>query len=115
MSFSKIFAKLGSDMKKPDAVTVISRANFQEKVWPLAVSELLYVGPATTRRLMSMNVMTIGDLAKADPELIRSRLGSWMRFQICWIAQKMTATRWWSSPGFSRRFTPSKSCSRKSS
>ena len=75
VSFSKIFAKLGSDMKKPDAVTVISRANFQEKVWPLAVSELLYVGPATTRRLMSMNVMTIGDLAKADPELIRSRLG----------------------------------------
>lgn len=75
VSFSKIFAKLGSNMKKPDAVTVISRANFQEKVWPLAVSELLYVGPATTRRLMSMNVMTIGDLAKADPELIRSRLG----------------------------------------
>lgn len=75
VSFSKIFAKLGSDMKKPDAVTVISRANFQGKVWPLAVSELLYVGPATTRRLMSMNVMTIGDLAKADPELIRSRLG----------------------------------------
>ena len=75
VSFSKIFAKLGSDMKKPDAVTVVSRANFREKIWPLAVSELLYVGPATTRRLVSMKVMTLGDLAKADPELIRSPPG----------------------------------------
>ena len=49
VSFSKIFAKLGSDMKKPDAVTVISKGNYQDKVWSLPVSELLYVGPATTR------------------------------------------------------------------
>lgn len=75
VSFSKIFAKLGSDMKKPDAVTVISRENFREKVWPLAVSELLYVGPATTRKLTDMNVLTIGDLAQMDPELLRYRLG----------------------------------------
>ncbi len=75
VSFSKIFAKLGSDMKKPDAVTVISKANYQEKVWPLAVSELLYVGAATTKKLVMMNVRTIGDLARSDPELIRSKLG----------------------------------------
>ncbi len=75
VSHSKIFAKLGSDMKKPDAVTVISRENYREKVWPLPVSELLYVGPATTRKLRAMNVQTIGALAQADPELLRGRLG----------------------------------------
>ena len=75
VSFSKIFAKLGSDMKKPDAVTVISRENYREKVWSLPVSELLYVGPATTRKLMNLNVNTIGDLANMDPELLRNKLG----------------------------------------
>lgn len=75
VSFSKIFAKLGSDMKKPDAVTIISRANYRDKVWPLPVSELLYVGPATTCKLMALNLHTIGDLADCDPELLRSRLG----------------------------------------
>ena len=75
VSFSKIFAKLGSDMKKPDAVTVISPGNFREKVWPLPVSELLYVGPATTKKLMNMNILTIGDLARCEPELLRAHLG----------------------------------------
>src|SRR5699024_5723522 len=75
VSHSKIFAKLGSDMKKPDAVTVISRENYRAKVWPLPVSELLYVGPATTRKLRAMNVQTIGARAQADPELLRGRLG----------------------------------------
>ncbi|MGN1249024.1 MAG: DNA polymerase IV, partial [Candidatus Spyradocola sp.] len=75
VSFSKIFAKLGSDMKKPDAVTVISPGNYREKVWPLPVSELLYVGPATTKKLMNMNILTIGDLARCEPELLRAHLG----------------------------------------
>lgn len=75
VSFSKIFAKLGSDMKKPDAVTAISKSNYREKVWPLPVSELLYVGRATTRRLVNMNIHTIGDLANCDPELLRRWLG----------------------------------------
>jgi len=75
VSFSKIFAKLGSDMKKPDAVTVISEHNYRDKVWPLPVSELLYVGPATTKKLIMMNVRTIGDLAITDPELLRFKLG----------------------------------------
>lgn len=75
VSFSKIFAKLGSDMKKPDAVTAISKENYPEKVWPLPVSELLYVGRATTRRLVNMNIHTIGDLANCDPELLRRWLG----------------------------------------
>lgn len=75
VSFSKIFAKLGSDMKKPDAVTAISRDNFREKVWPLPVSELLYVGRATTRKLVSRNICTIGALACCEPELLRQWLG----------------------------------------
>ena len=71
VSFNKIFAKLGSDMKKPDAVTEISIDDYKEKVWPLPVSELLYVGPATTRKLMKMNIHTIGDLANCQPELLK--------------------------------------------
>lgn len=58
VSFSKIFAKLGSDMKKPDAVTAISKDNYREKVWPLPVSEVLYVGRSTTRKLVNMNIHT---------------------------------------------------------
>ena len=75
VSFSKIFAKLGSDMKKPNAVTVIPRTEDKEKVWPLPVSDLLYVGPATTRKLTLLGCQTIGDLANADPRLIRQKLG----------------------------------------
>ena len=75
VSFNKIFAKLGSDMKKPDAVTVISEANYRDKVWPLPVSELLYVGPATTRKLRMLSVNTIVDLANCEPGIIRSKLG----------------------------------------
>lgn len=75
VSFSKVFAKLGSDMKKPDAITTISRNNFREKVWTLPVSDLLYVGKATTRKLANMNITTIGDLAQMDPIHLQSRLG----------------------------------------
>ena len=75
VSFSKVFAKLGSDMKKPDAVTVISRENYRQKVWPLPVSELLYVGRATDRKLAGINVRAIGDLALCEPEVLRARLG----------------------------------------
>jgi len=75
VSFSKIFAKLGSDIKKPDAVTVISQNCYKEKVWPLPVSDLLYVGPATTRKLSKYSIHTIGDLANADPLLMKNWFG----------------------------------------
>ena len=75
VSFNKLFAKLGSDMKKPDAVTVISQDSFRDMVWPLPVGDLLFVGPATRRRLADMNVRTIGDLARFDAECLRGRLG----------------------------------------
>ena len=75
VSFNKIFAKLGSDYKKPDAVTVISRENFREIVWPLPAGDLLYVGPATRRKLEGLCIATIGQLASAPPETLRARLG----------------------------------------
>lgn len=75
VSFNKIFAKLGSDIKKPDAVTSIKKSDFKNKVWPLPVSELLYVGPATTKKLQSLNIHTIGELANTSPELVQKWLG----------------------------------------
>lgn len=75
VSFDKIFAKLGSDMKKPDAVTVIPKDSFKEKIWGLPATDLLGVGRATQRVLDSYCIHTIGDLAKADPEFLRRRLG----------------------------------------
>ena len=75
VSFNKVFAKLGSDMKKPDAVTVISMENYQQKVWPLPVEDLLYVGPATRRRLYKRNIRTIGDLARCPAQVLRLALG----------------------------------------
>ena len=75
VSWNKVFAKLGSDYKKPDAVTVISRENYKELVWPMPAEELLFVGRATSRRLRELGIATIGDLAQADGELLRLRLG----------------------------------------
>ena len=75
VSFNKVFAKLGSDLKKPDATTVISRENFKEKIWGLPVSELLYCGRQTAKVLVSMGAPTIGTLARAQRENIVRRLG----------------------------------------
>lgn len=75
VSFNKIFAKLGSDMKKPDAVTVIPKDTFKEKIWGLPAADLLGVGRATQRVLDSYCIRTIGDLANTDPDFLRRRLG----------------------------------------
>ena len=75
VSFNKIFAKLGSDMRKPDAVTVITPDNYQELVWPLPASDLLYVGRSTTKKLADYFINTIGDIAKTEPEFLQRRLG----------------------------------------
>ncbi len=75
VSYNKIFAKLGSDLKKPDATTVITRDNFKQVVWPLPASDLLYVGRATQRKLARYGISTIGDIAGTDPEFLHSRLG----------------------------------------
>lgn len=75
VSYNKIFAKLGSDMKKPDATTVITSEHFKEIVWPLSVNDLLYVGRATHNKLKRCGIYTIGDLARADQKLLRYILG----------------------------------------
>ncbi len=75
LSFSKVYAKLGSDYKKPDAITVFDKSNYRERIFPLPVSDLLYVGRATTRKLSDMAIYTIGDLATCDPERLQRKLG----------------------------------------
>ena len=75
VSYNKIFAKLGSDMKKPDAITQIRREDFMEKVWPLDASEMIYCGRATTAKLAKYGIRTIGQLAATDPALLRSWFG----------------------------------------
>ncbi len=75
VSFNKVFAKLGSDIRKPDATTIISRENYRELAWRLPVSDLIYVGPATTKKLARYQVRTIGDLAQSRVEFLHWLLG----------------------------------------
>jgi len=77
VSFNKIFAKLGSDYKKPDAVTVITHENYRDIVWPLPVGDLLYVGRSTEKKLKSLGVYTIGELAEFPLPVLRSNFGKW--------------------------------------
>ena len=75
VSFNKVFAKLGSDMHKPDATTVISPENYREKIWPLPASDLLFIGRATMGRLYAFGLRTIGDIVRSDPETLRTVFG----------------------------------------
>lgn len=79
VSFNKIFAKLGSDLKKPDATTVISQENYKEKIWGLPAGEMMYVGPSTRRKLADIGINTIGELACAPPRFLKRHLGQWGR------------------------------------
>lgn len=83
VSWNKIFSKLGSDLKKPDAVTLIHRENYMEKVWPLPAKDLLYVGLSTAKKLSKFGINTIGGLAKVEPEFLRKLLGKWG--EVLWI------------------------------
>lgn len=75
VSFTRTFAKLASDMKKPNATTVITRNEYKQKVWPLPASELLMVGRATAKKLTLMGVNTIGQLAQSNPDVLKRRFG----------------------------------------
>lgn len=75
VSFNKVFAKLASDYKKPDAITVISKDNFKQIIYPLPASDLLYVGRRTTVELAKMGIRTIGDLAETKKEILKHKLG----------------------------------------
>ena len=75
VSFNKTFAKLGSDLKKPDATTVITRENFKKIVWPLPVSSIIGVGRRTEKALAKCFIKTVGDLANEKPERLEYLLG----------------------------------------
>lgn len=77
VSWNKIFAKLASDMKKPDAVTVVSPENYRETAWKLPAGDLLYVGRATAKKLSFFGISTIGDLARFDEGRLIQELGKW--------------------------------------
>lgn len=75
VSFCKVFAKFGSDYKKPDAITVITRENFRDIVWKSPCEDLIYVGRATKKRLAERGVYTIGDIATSSDAMLKSWLG----------------------------------------
>ncbi len=75
VSWNKVFAKFGSDYKKPDAITQISRDNYRDIIWRSPVSDLLYVGRATARKLVRLGILTIGDIAVCDPVILKAHLG----------------------------------------
>lgn len=75
VSFNKTFAKMGSEYKKPDATTEITRENFKEILWPLPAREFFGVGKATAAKLSSLGIHTIGDIAQAPKELLNAHFG----------------------------------------
>lgn len=75
VSWNKIYAKLGSDLRKPDATTLITRSNYRQIVYPRPVQELLYVGRASYRKLRRIGVRTIGQLVATGPDFLRSLFG----------------------------------------
>jgi len=75
VSYNKIFAKMGSEYKKPDATTEITRENFTKLLWNKPVGEMFFVGWATAEKLRNMNIRTIGDLARANPKALEALLG----------------------------------------
>ena len=75
VSFNKTFAKLGSDYKKPDAITYVGRENYRDILYPLPVTDMLFVGEKTAEALKAAGIRTIGDLARASDSFLRARLG----------------------------------------
>ena len=75
MSWNKVFAKFGSDYKKPDAITIITPENYRRIVWDAPVADLLYVGQATRRKLNASAVFKIGELATEDTRLLKNKFG----------------------------------------
>lgn len=75
VSWNKIFAKLGSDYKKPDAITEFSRENYKNLAWNLPAGDLIYVGRSTNKKLQTLGIKTIGELANTEPAILESRLG----------------------------------------
>ena len=79
VSFNKIFAKLGSDMKKPDAITCIKADSFREKIWCLPASDLLGVGRATEKILSGYGIHTIGAVSYTHLDVYKRQVHIWIR------------------------------------
>lgn len=77
ISQNKLLAKMAGDLKKPDKVHTLYPYEIKEKMWPLPVGDLFMVGRATAPKLYRLNIFTIGELAQADPELLKYHLKSW--------------------------------------
>ena len=75
VSFNKIFAKMGSEYKKPDATTLITRENYRQLLWPLPAREMFFVGKVTAKKLSASGINTIGDIALANPDVLEHMLG----------------------------------------
>lgn len=75
VSWNKVFAKMGSEYKKPDATTEITRENYRELLWPLPAADFFFVGRSTAARLADFGISTVGDIARADPEALALMLG----------------------------------------
>ena len=107
VSYNKVFAKLGSDYKKPDATTVIPRGAEREILWPLPVESMLFVGSAVAGRLRRLGICTIGDLATAEEALLTGALESWVRrcaatppgwtMRRCAVREKQNRSRVWAT------------------
>lgn len=76
VSFNKIFAKLASDMKKPDATTLINRENFRRLTKNLSVSEMIFIGSSTAAHLKKLGIRTLGELAETPVQILSAQLGS---------------------------------------
>ena len=74
VSSNKLLAKMASDFQKPDKVHTLFPSEIKEKMWPLPVSDLLYVGRSSIRALHNLDIFTIGDLANADVNILRQHL-----------------------------------------
>jgi len=75
VSFNKIFAKMGSEYKKPDATTAITRENFKTLLWPMDIGSMFFVGAASAKKLQKLGIRTIGELANYDKSAIVSAMG----------------------------------------
>ena len=79
VSFTKTFAKLGSDLKKPDAITVIDKSNYKQIAWNLPADHMIYIGDSAKLKLKQMGISTIGDIAQTSPIILERELGKQLR------------------------------------
>ena len=75
VSFNKVFSKIGSDMKKPDAITVIDSDHYKNIIWPMPTRNIIGIGSATEAKLRALGIYTLGDLAKSSPSALLQKLG----------------------------------------